>query len=180
MENKIPTLASLHHDVEEAYKNDGLKLLLNQPPHSKWLKRHPIYGNTYLPIDKIEYLLDRIFQQWQIEILREGVVLNSCYISVRLHYIHPISGQWLFHDGIGAKSLQLDEGCKPSELNNIKDSAVMLAMPIAKSFAIKDAAEHFGKLFGRDLNRKDTVEFKGSYTEKSEAKLDKVTENFEL
>jgi hypothetical protein len=29
-----------------------------------------------------------------------------------------------------------------------------MALPMAKSYAIKDACDHFGKLFGRDLNRK--------------------------
>jgi len=29
-----------------------------------------------------------------------------------------------------------------------------MALPIAKTIAIKDACDHFGKLFGSDLNRK--------------------------
>ena len=35
----------------------------------------------------------------------------------------------------------------------------MMAFPIAKSVAIKDACDHFGTLFGANLNRKDIVEF---------------------
>jgi hypothetical protein len=35
----------------------------------------------------------------------------------------------------------------------------MMALPIAESYAIKDASEKIGKLFGRDLNRKDTMGF---------------------
>jgi ABC-type transporter lipoprotein component MlaA len=34
-----------------------------------------------------------------------------------------------------------------------------MALPIAKTFAIKDATGHLGKIFGRDLNRKDTIPF---------------------
>ncbi len=34
-----------------------------------------------------------------------------------------------------------------------------MALPMAKSYAIKDACDHFGKLFGRDLNRKETMGF---------------------
>lgn len=34
-----------------------------------------------------------------------------------------------------------------------------MAFPLAKSQAIKDACHHFGKLFGADLNRKDTISF---------------------
>ena len=33
-----------------------------------------------------------------------------------------------------------------------------MAFPMAKSYALKDAAEHIGVLFGRDLNRKDTMQ----------------------
>jgi hypothetical protein len=34
-----------------------------------------------------------------------------------------------------------------------------MAYPAAKTVAIKDACDHFGKLFGCDLNRKDTMNF---------------------
>jgi hypothetical protein len=36
----------------------------------------------------------------------------------------------------------------------------MMAFTMAKSYAIKDACDHFGKLFGRDLNRKETMGFR--------------------
>jgi hypothetical protein len=35
-----------------------------------------------------------------------------------------------------------------------------MAFPIAKTLAIKDACDHFGALFGANLNRKDVVEFR--------------------
>ena len=34
-----------------------------------------------------------------------------------------------------------------------------MALPIAKTIAIKDACDHFGKMFGSDLNRKDTISY---------------------
>jgi hypothetical protein len=34
-----------------------------------------------------------------------------------------------------------------------------MAYPVAKTIAIKDAADHFGKLFGSDLNRKDLINY---------------------
>ena len=33
----LPSLAELHHNVEEAFKNDELNALLNQPVHSSWV-----------------------------------------------------------------------------------------------------------------------------------------------
>lgn len=167
MDNKqLPSLSDLHHSPEIAFKSDQLNLLLNQPPHASWVKKHPIVSNCkYLPIDKVEFLLTRIFQEWRLEVIDTKIMFNSIAVTVRLHYKNPVSGQWSFHDGVGAKSVQTDSGKSAADLGAIKDAAVMMALPSAKSFAIKDAAEHLGALFGRDLNRKDTVMFTGSYQE---------------
>jgi hypothetical protein len=163
MSSNIPTLVELHMDPEAAFANDKFLMLLNQPPHEKWIKKHPTFKSKYLPIDKVEYLLKRIFQKYRIEILREGLMLNAAYVVVRVHYLHPQSGEWSYHDGIGAKGFQLDSGSSASDLTAIKAEAVMIALPTAKSLAIKDACDHLGKLFGGDLNRKDTLRFKGGY-----------------
>jgi hypothetical protein len=62
-----------------------------------------------------------------------------------------------YHDGIGAMHLQVKSGSSPADLQNINNGALSMAFPIAKTLAIKDACDHFGKLFGADLNRKDTL-----------------------
>jgi hypothetical protein len=64
-----------------------------------------------------------------------------------------------FHDGIGAMQLQTAKGTSPADLININNGALSMAYPAAKTVAIKDACDHFGKLFGCDLNRKDTMNF---------------------
>ena len=73
--SKLPTIAELFNDnLEEAYKNEQLNLLLNQAPPASWIKKHPyIKDYNYLPIDKIEYLLRRVFKQYKIEVLRKGI-----------------------------------------------------------------------------------------------------------
>lgn len=53
----------------------------------------------------------------------------------------------------------------------------MKALPAAKSYAIKDACEHIGKLFGRDLNRTDTLVHSMTYENPDNADL---VELFEL
>lgn len=171
----LPTLSELHHDIAEAFKNDKFKLLMNQPPHETWIKKHPLakvkndegknVPARYLPIDKVELLLDRIFQMWRIEVLREYTMFNSIGVTVRVHYLHPVTGTWEFHDGVGAKSVQTDAGATAADLGAIKDAAVQMALPSAKSYAIKDACDHLGKLFGKDLNRANTKNFIGSYTQ---------------
>ena len=49
-----------------------------------------------------------------------------------------------------------------------------MALPIAKTVALKDAADHLGKLFGSDLNRKDTLNYtadKGLNTDETLAEI---------
>lgn len=159
----LPALADLQADPNIAFKNDQLNLLLNQPVPAKWVKKHPTLGHNYLPIDKVEFLLTTVFKQWRIEVLDTKLMLNSVAVTVRVHYMNPLTREWNFHDGVGAATLQLDANSAPSDISKIKSGAVVMALPIAKSIAIKDAADHLGSLFGRDLSRKDTVEFAGFY-----------------
>ena len=157
----LPTVAELFSDnIEVAFKNEQLNLLLNQEPKKEWIKTHPfIKGYQYLPIDKIEFLLRKIFKKYTIEILREGTAFNGVYVIVRVHYLNPATGTMEHHDGIGACQLQTAKGTSAADLININNGAISMAFPIAKTVAIKDACDHFGKLFGSDLNRKDTIPF---------------------
>jgi hypothetical protein len=70
----------------------------------------------------------------------------------------------MYHDGVGAWDLQTQSKSGPLKLDisNINTGAVPMATGIAKTVAIKDACDHFGTLFGANLNRKDTQEFYGN------------------
>ena len=158
IKNQLPTLQDLVKNVSVYEEQDKLNFLLNQEPPKKWVKEHPyIKGHKYIPIDKIEYLMRKIFKEYRIEILREGTSFNGVYVSVRLHYKNLVDDSWSFHDGIGAIHLQTKSGSSPTELQNINNGALSMAYPLAKTLAIKDAADMFGKLFGADLNRRDTL-----------------------
>lgn len=179
---QLPKLADLHNDVNQAFKNDELNLLLNQPVNEGWLKKHPSAtvkndkGESvkakYLPIDKVEFMLTYIFQLWRVEIKEVKLVLNSVLAIVRLHYLNPITGEWSYHDGVGAVAIQLNQGAAASDLTQLKSPGVQMAAPSAVSYAIKDAAEHLGALFGRDMNRRDVVEFTGAYGNEAQPKTE--------
>jgi len=160
-QTKLPTIAELFSDdLQTAYKSEQLNLLLNQQPKQEWVKDHPyIKGYKYLPIDKVEFMLRRIFKQYRIEITGQGVAFNGVWVTVRVHYLNPVTGEFDYHDGIGAAQLQTKQGTSPADLININNGAISMAFPIAKTIAIKDACDHFGSLFGANLNRKDTIEF---------------------
>jgi hypothetical protein len=173
----LPKIQDLHNDLQEAFKTDQLNLLLNQPPKKEWVKDHPFAKNVkYLPIDKVEFMLTKIFGEWRVEILSEGQMFNSVYVKVRLHYKRPTDGEWSFHDGLGAVGVQTDKGSSASDLSAIKQDAIMKALPAAESYAIKDAAEKLGVLFGKDLNRKETMAYEASFTEVNEKMLYELLE----
>jgi len=159
--SKLPTITELFSDsIEVISKSEGLNAILNHPPPDKWIKKHPfIKEHQYIPIDKVEYLLRKIFKKYSIEITGQGTAFNGVWVTVRVHYLNPSTNDMQFHDGIGACQLQTAKGTSPADMANINNGAVSMAFPIAKTFAIKDACDHFGKIFGCDLNRKDTLPF---------------------
>lgn len=176
---ELPTLADLTKDVSLAWKTDSLNELLTQQPPANWVKTHPyIKDYKYLPIDKVEHLLRKIFKSYKIEILKTGMLLNAVEVTVRVHYVDPITGQWAFQDGVGAQELQTqkDSGNLKLDMSNVNRGAVMMALPIAKSVAIKDACDHFGDLFGANLNRKDVLVFTPDKNLDSDSLLDELTE----
>lgn len=157
---KLPTLVELFDDVALAGKTEGLNAILNTPPPDKWIKKHPVIDNHfYLPIDKVEYLLRKIFKHYDIEITGQGTAFNGVWVTVRIHYKNPVNGEMRYSDGIGAMQLQTKKGTSPADLGNINHGAVSMAFPIAKTLAIKDAADLIGNIFGANLNRRDTLSF---------------------
>jgi hypothetical protein len=158
--SNLPKIKDLYSDITIAQKNDAFVTLMNQQPKAEWVKVHPFIKNyKYLPIERIEFLLKTIFKSYRIEVLREGTSFNGVFVVVRVHYLHPLTNTWEFHDGIGASQLQTAKGTSPADLNNINNGALSMAFPMAKTIAIKDACDHFGNLFGADLNRKDVISY---------------------
>jgi len=168
MAGKTSSLAKIVGDIgdlETFVANDEFLAVVNQEPPKQFIKDHPMAkGVKFIPIDKVELMLTKIFQSWYTEVLKTGQLLNSIEVTVRLHYKHPVTKEWLHQDGVGASPIQVDKGENASNLSAIKNNAIMLALPAAKSYATKDAAENIGKVFGRDLNRKDTMAFTPSYS----------------
>ena len=160
----LPKIKDIY-EVANIEKSDALMVLLNQPPQKEWVKVHPFIKNyQYLPIERVEYLMKVIFKRYRIEITGQGTAFNGVWVTVRVHYVHPISGEWDYYDGIGAAQLQTAKGTSPADLANINNGALSMAFPIAKTVAIKDACDHFGKLFGSDLNRKDVINYEQDLT----------------
>jgi len=131
------------------------KQILDQKP-PKSIIRHHQYGKfDYLPITAVERLLDGLFAGWSVEILREGHVVNGFYIVIRLTAHIPNSDKTLVSDGIGFAEFQTTKGASPTDFTKLMQGAGVMAIPKAKTEAIKNAAKSFGNLFGRNLLRND-------------------------
>lgn len=153
---KVPTLNELLSETEATLKENQLTVLLNTAPPSAWVKGEPMAKTAYLPIDKVQYLLTKIYGKWWVEVINTQVFANSVTVTVRLFVRNPLTGETEHNDGVGAAPIQTDKGKGAMDWNFAKADGVQKALPAAKAYAIKDAAEEFGKIFGRDLNRKDT------------------------
>jgi len=168
----LPTLKELYSDKVEVTSQNALNIILNAEPKKEWVKAHPIARNVrYIPIERVEWLLTNIFIKWKVEIIREGLIANSAYCTVRLHYKDPTTNEWDWQDGAGAAPLQTDKDAGATDWTKIKSDAVMKGLPAAESYAVKDAAEKIGKLFGKDLNRADKIMYdtlQDKFSDKSE------------
>jgi hypothetical protein len=169
MEDTSKTIQELYADKDLTIKKEQLAVLLNAEPPSSWVKTHPYVKNwRYLPIDKIEFLLRKFFKTYKVEVLKYGEIFNAVHCSVRVHYLDPVMNEMTFQDGVASADLQLRKGTK-----ELSKGATQMALPIAKTLAIKDACELIGNVFGGNLNRKDTIGYE--FDEKlSEPKLDNI------
>ena len=141
---------------EEIIRSGQFQVLVNQDPAPGWLQDHPmVSGVKYLPISRVEWLLTTLFLRWNLEIKSIMTIANSVVVTVRLYYLDPITGQMEWQDGAGSCPIQTDKGAGAMEWDKVQSMSVMKAVPAAESYAEKDAAEKIGKIFGRDLNRKN-------------------------
>lgn len=170
MEKKqLPKLKDLYANPEVAFKEDEFNYLMYQQPREEWIKKHPLIKvkgengqNTalrYIPVQQIEFLLSKIFGIWRREIIATQSMFNSIVVTVRLHVRIPNTDLWTFHDGVGACPIQTDSGAAASDMSAIKSAGVQMAAPAAASYALKDAAENLGRLFGKDLNKRDLPKY---------------------
>lgn len=159
----MTNITKFENKVESLVKQDKIMVALNQQPHEDWVKTHPYIKNfLYLPIERVEWLLKTFFKtSYKIEVIKTGIILNAIEVTVRVHYRYADSDEWQYHDGVGAKEIQTtkDSGSLKLDLSNINRGAVEMALPIAKTIAIKDACDHFGRIFGSDLNRKQQMTY---------------------
>lgn len=140
---------------KERFRDVGFfQQTINAEPPQQWVKNHPMIKNyKYIPIETVEYLLRSIFQSWEWTVIDFKVIANAITVHGRLRVQHPVTGEWVSYDGLGAVDIQTSKGSSPTDFSAIVHGAIQKNLPAAESFALKDAAEKLGKLFGGSLNR---------------------------
>lgn len=158
---KLPSISQLYDskELETINKENVFAVLLNQDPKPDWIKKHPIAGTDYLPIERIEWLLTSVFTKWRVEIKETQMIANSIVVTVKLHYLEPTTMEWGWQEGVGAAPIHTKKDAGAIDFNQMLTDAVSKAAPAAKSYAVKDAADNLGKLFGKDLNRKTILNY---------------------
>lgn len=135
-------------------------------------------GKAYtILISHIEMTLDEyFFGMWETYDFKWAVIANEVVGAITLEVMHPVNGAKLRRTG--AASIQIMMDATPEEFkyqkgdsvevemekkrkrnmwatnpDNKKASALDMGFPKLKAECLKNAAQSFGKLFGRDLNR---------------------------
>lgn len=155
-----PTIADLIADKDMAFAQDDLNVILNTPVPTSWVKQHPlvnikINGQNvplpYIPVKRVKYLLKRIYGKYEWEVKECKQVLNAMVVIGKLTITNPVTGEKESQDGIGAASIQMDKGATQGDLTAIKANAIQIGAPAAESYALKNAAEKFGDIFGGNI-----------------------------
>ena len=147
-------------ELEPKYKFAKIEqfgTFVNRQPKSEEIKVNKYAGNSkYLPISFIETTLDELFMMdWTTENFQYQVVANELIGSLELVFTHPISGRVIRRVGAAAVPIQMKKGSDVSQFENKIHNTLVKDFPHLKASCLANAARSIGKLFGRDLNRKD-------------------------
>ena len=144
---------------------------LNSPPNDGGVESTPDNKAKTVVISHIEMTLDEMFfGQWKTENFKWASIANEVQGSIELVCIHPVTGFELRRTGAASIIIMVDrvpDGVTGSDRNqwalnpsNKKANALDMAFPKLKAECLKNAAQSLGKVFGRDLNRKNRDEYR--------------------
>jgi len=156
---EIITIAEIESDSDLRLKGNlnKLNIILNLAPPSKFIKIQD--GVKHVPVDKVKYLLTKIFIEWWHEIKQVHIIANSVTVVSTLHYKNPVSGEWCKMDGIGAAPINTKKGAKAMDWNEVVHDSVHKCAGAADSFALKNAAKKLGRIFGAELMVDDIINY---------------------
>jgi hypothetical protein len=135
---------------------------LNREPDPREFEKTPDNRASYLPISFLEMTLDEIFLgQWELTDVSYSQIFNEVVGTGILTVVNPITGRSIRRAGFGAVVITQDKDAAIVDFNTTKKkNALDLTFPKLKAEILKNAASSLGKVFGRDINRKQKDVFK--------------------
>lgn len=140
--------------LDRKVKIQQFNAILNRQPPRALVRT--LNGVLYLPIRYHKRLMQQLFLgQTKSEVISYMPIFNEITLHLRLWYLHPITGEWLHDDGVGAVPIMQDANTKVAEFAmHKKANALVTCLPKCKTEAYKNATKELGTIFGSDLNRK--------------------------
>lgn len=152
-----------------------LKMLNEHPPQSIIQQRGNYY---YTPISYVEATLDRLYLGlWEAKNFQWTTHANEMVGSVDLSVYHPVAEKWITRTGAAAIAVRQAKDSKVEEFFQTKiKNALEMDFPHLLADCTKNAANKFGVVFGRDLNRKVTDEYSPLLTKLDDKLADTLSE----
>lgn len=135
---------------------------LNVEPDPREFEKTPDGRAQYLPVSFVEMTLDEIFHgQWELTDIQTQQIFNEVVGNGILTVHHPVTRKPIRRAGFGAVVITQDKDAAIADFNiTKKKNALDLTYPKLKAEILKNAASSLGKVFGRDINRKQRDVFK--------------------
>jgi hypothetical protein len=156
-------------DNEHFQEPEKLKMLmqdftrrLNVEPDPREFEKTPDNRASFLPVSFVEMTLDELFLgQWEVSDINTQQIFNEVVGTGILTVWHPVTGRPLKRAGFGSVVITQDKDAAIADFNiTKKKNALDLTFPKLKAEILKNAAQSLGKVFGRDINRKQRDVFK--------------------
>lgn len=153
----------------EATELEKFLMRLNREPNPSEIAKTPDGKASDLPISYVEMTLDELFfGLWSTRNFTTKLISNEVVGELELEVIHPVTQKPIIRIGSAAIQIMVDkvpDGMSGQERNqwalnaaNKKPNALDMAYPKLKAECTKNAAKTLGKIFGRDLNRREKVD----------------------
>ena len=165
---------------------------LNREPNANEVKPTPDGKAKSLAISFVEMTLDELFfGQWDTQNFKWQAIANEVQGSLELVVVHPVTGKFITRVGAASVIITVDkvpDSIKDNQQernrwaldpSNKKPNALDLSFPKLKSECLKNAAQSLGKVFGRDLNRRESDQYNAPMKEISKGAFDALVKRLE-
>lgn len=150
------------HNGDLAVLMQSFAAKLNKEPDTNELDKTPDGKAKTLPISFVEMTLDELFfGQWELSDVTYQQIFNEVVGTGILTVWHPISGRPIRRAGFASVVITQDKDAQIADFQSTKKkNALDLSFPKLNAEILKNAAKSLGKIFGRDINRRQVDIFK--------------------